>query len=83
MTASGELGKTIDGSRGRGTALDFQLGAGFLVKGLEAALPLMSRGQRAWVVVPPSEGYGERGHPPVVPPNATLVYDIELISMTD
>ena len=78
---SGVVSAAFDSSERRGTPYDFQIGAGFVLQSLETVILLLSRGQRVRIVLPPRAAYGAKGHPPVVPANATLEYTIELISM--
>lgn len=78
---AGVVSPAFDSSERRGTPYDFQIGAGYVLQSLETVILLLSRGQRVRVVLPPRAAYGARGHPPVVPANATLEYTIELISM--
>jgi FK506-binding protein 1 len=75
-----EDGTCFDSSRVRGLPFEFRLGAGQVVAGFEEVLPAMSRGQIAVVRVPPERAYGLRGYPPIIPPGATLIFEIELIS---
>jgi FK506-binding protein 1 len=70
----------FDSSRLRGAPHDYQHGAGFAIKGLEEALCFMSKGARCRIRVPPAMAYKEGGFPPTIPPNATLLYDVELIA---
>ena len=48
--------------------------------GWDQAVPLLSKGQKARLTITPDFAYGVRGYPPVIPPNSTLVFDVELIS---
>jgi len=75
-------GEVFDSSRARAQPLLFRLGAGQLLPGLEEGLQRMSVGQLCRITVPPSLGYGQAGYLPVVPPNCTLTYDIELLAFT-
>ena len=76
-------GTLFDSSHTRGHAFEFVLGAGQVIKGWEEFFPDLSLGQKVHVEVPPQLAYGRRGFPPIVPPNETLVYDIELISFSN
>ncbi len=71
----------FDSSRSRALPEVCRLGAGALVPGLDMALPTLSKGTRAEIVVPPHRGYGQRGFPPIVPPEAVLIYDLELLAI--
>ncbi|MFO0628992.1 MAG: FKBP-type peptidyl-prolyl cis-trans isomerase [Polyangiales bacterium] len=70
----------FDSSRGR-SPFAFEFGAHHVIPGFERGLDGMRVGGRRRVTIPPSLGYGARGHPPAVPENATLVFDIELLSV--
>ncbi len=70
--------EAFDSSRARGEPLYFVLGTGFVLKAVEAVLLNMSFGQLVRITVKPEQAYGAHGHPPLVPPNATLVYEVEL-----
>ena len=48
----------------------------------EEALPHMSKGEQAKIIVPPQLAYGDRGYPPVIPPNAKIAYTLELLSIS-
>ena len=77
-----ENGDVFDSSRDRKRALIFKLGAGQLIPGLEDGIPKMSVGQICVFTVPPSLGYGQEGFMPVVPPAATLTYEVELLDFS-
>jgi peptidylprolyl isomerase len=70
-------GTKFDSSRDRGVPAEFTIGQ--LVEGWNEALCLMTAGARWKLTIPAKLGYGERGSPPVIPANATLVFDLELI----
>ena len=60
--------------------VSFQLGARQVIEGWEVAVSRMSQGQISRVIIPPIFGYGSFGYEPMVPPNATLIFEIELLS---
>lgn len=74
-------GKVFDSSVSRGEPIKFPLGAGRVIKGWDEGIALMKEGGKAQLVIPPHLGYGESGAGGVIPPNATLVFDVELISV--
>lgn len=76
-----EDGKKFDSSRDRGATFDVVLGRTSLIEGFTMALFGMKAGQRRKVTIPPEYGYGERGAGGVIPPNATLVFDIEVVKI--
>jgi FK506-binding protein 1 len=77
--ASLENGTIIESSRKRGRPLDFLVGARHVVPGLDKAIRRLSRGERANVTLAPELAYGPKGRPPVVPPNARIRLEVELI----
>ena len=80
-TGKFQNGKVFDSSVSRGEPITFQLGAGRVIKGWDEGIALMKVGGKAQLVIPPALAYGERGAGGVIPPNATLVFDVELVDV--
>ncbi len=79
-TGSLQDGTVFDSSRPRGKPLQFRLGANQVIKGFERGVVGMKPGGVRRITIPPELGYGKRGVPPAVPPNATLIFEVELVS---
>jgi peptidylprolyl isomerase len=74
-------GKKFDSSRDRGEPFSFPLGAGQVIKGWDEAFAMMKVGTQARITIPPAMGYGARGAGGAIPPNATLIFDVELLGV--
>jgi len=77
-TGQFEDGRVFDTSRD-GTPLQFVLGRGYVIAGWDEGIALMREGGQARLIIPPDLAYGERGAGEVIPPNATLVFEVELV----
>lgn len=80
---SGKLtdGKEFDSSRSHGQPFQFQLGVGQVIPGWDQGVDGMKVGGKRKLVVPPQLAYGERGAGNVIPPNATLIFEVELLKV--
>lgn len=74
-------GTKFDSSRDSGQPFSFVVGAGRVIKGWDEGIRTMKVGGRRRLVIPPALGYGPLGQPPKIPGNATLVFDVELLSV--
>ncbi|KAL7636333.1 UNVERIFIED_CONTAM: hypothetical protein RMT77_013092 [Armadillidium vulgare] len=74
-------GNKFDSSRDRGKPFKFKIGDGDVIRGWDEGVAKMSVGQRAKLTCTPDYAYGSRGFPGVIPPNSTLIFDVELISV--
>jgi len=76
-----ENGKKFDSSVDRGTPFSFKLGAGQVIKGWDEGVAGMKVGGKRQLHIPPQLGYGDRGAGSVIPANATLIFDVELLAV--
>ncbi|XP_065062524.1 peptidyl-prolyl cis-trans isomerase FKBP1A-like [Rhopilema esculentum] len=74
-------GTKFDSSKDRGKPFTFKLGMGQVIKGWDEGVAKMSVGEQSKLTCSPDYAYGPRGYPGVIPPNATLVFDVEFIGI--
>jgi FKBP-type peptidyl-prolyl cis-trans isomerase len=74
-------GTKFDSSRDRGQPLSFPLGGGRVIRGWDEGVVGMKVGGKRTLTIPPDLGYGPRGFPPVIPANATLKFEVELVDV--
>ena len=74
-------GKKFDSSYDRGEPIEFTIGSGQLIKGWELGIPSMKVGGKRKLMIPPSLGYGPSGRGDIIPLNATLLFEVELVEV--
>ncbi|MBV9862034.1 MAG: FKBP-type peptidyl-prolyl cis-trans isomerase [Alphaproteobacteria bacterium] len=78
---NGAKGRKFDSSLDRGQPFSFALGAGQVIAGWDQGVAGMNVGGKRTLVIPPDLGYGARGAGGVIPPNATLIFEVELLQV--
>ena len=76
-----ESGTKFDSSRDRAEAFEFRLGAGMVIQGWDRGVAGMKVGGKRKLTIPSDLGYGDRGYPGVIPPKATLIFEVELLGV--